>query len=175
MGASVSAVWVEMVQSTRSNASSKFWASSLGLILYLRREFKAHLTLTSVAIASPQHICKPDPMLSGQKRRKSETEGTTCEARGLSDQRGFLEELYDGRKDRAAITGLARALTLFSLRLLHSTLTSFSSHLTGVFHTEKAFFARQVRLVPTAHPCCEASNAKAVRKQGEVRGCEDER
>lgn len=164
-----------MVQNTRSNTSSKFWSSSLGLILYLSREFEAQLPLTSIAIASSQHICKPVPMLSGQKPRKLETEGTTCEACGLSDQRGFLEELYNRSKDSAAITGLACALTLFSLCLLHSTLASFSRHVTGVFHTKKPFFARQVRLIPTAHPCCEVSKVKAMWKRGELRDCEAER
>lgn len=133
-GASVSAVWVEMVQSM-SNASSKLWASSLGLTLYTSREFQAQLPLTSAALVSSQHISKPDCMLSGQKPRKLQTEGTTCEARGLSHQRGFLTELYDRSKDKSAITSLTCALTLFSLCLLHSTPISFSSHVTGVFHT----------------------------------------
>lgn len=75
-----SAVWVKMVHNTRSNTSLKSWSSSLGLTLYLSREFKAQLPLTSVALVSSQHICKPDPTLSGQKPTKLETEGTTCEA-----------------------------------------------------------------------------------------------
>lgn len=143
--------------------------------MYLSREFKAQLPLTSIAIANSQHICKPDPMLSGQKPRKLETEGTTCELCGLSDWHGFLEELYNRSKYKAAITCLACALTLFSLCLLHSALASFSSHVTGVFHTEKAFFARQGRLIPTAHPCCKVSKVTAVWMQGELRDCEAER
>lgn len=83
--------------------------------LYLSREFKARLPRTSVASGSSQHICKPDPVLSGQRPRKLETEGTTHEARGLSDWHGFLEDLYDRSEDtlsfsRAAITCLVCAL-----------------------------------------------------------------
>lgn len=157
-----------MVQNTRSNTCSKFSSSSLGLILYLSREFKAQLPLTSVAIVSSQHLCKPDPVLSGQKHKKSETEGTTCEVCGLSDRCGFLEELYNRSKDRGGITCLVCALTLFSLCLLRSTLDSFSSHLTVVFHTKKAFCDKQLGLIPTAYPCCEVNKAQAVWKRGEL-------
>lgn len=92
-----------------------FYILGLFLGLCTWAEFKAQLPRTSVTSGSSWHICKPDPVLSGQRPRKLETERTTREVRGLSDWHGFLEDLYDRSKDRlsfsrAAITCLASAL-----------------------------------------------------------------